>query len=97
MLIVPGVCVNTEQFVQRHSAVEEGWEINPLTNNYLRSIKLLRKLRSACGGKGFEGKFYRLIVNLLPLGMKLYGKYNEIEIITIPGVFEFGGPSLYGF
>ena len=82
--------------MQRHSAVEESRNMNRPLKNHLSSIKMLRKLRSACSGKGLDGRFYLFVVKLLPLGMKLYGKYNEMEIIAVPGVFEFVEPSLYG-
>jgi hypothetical protein len=96
MLIGEGLCITTDQFVQRHSAVEQGKKINPLVENHLKSIKLLRRLRLACSGKGLQGRLYLLVVKLLPLGVKLYGKYNEIEVIAVPGVYEFVEPSLYG-
>jgi len=96
MLIGEGLCITTDQFVQRHSAVEQGKKINPLVENHLNSIKLLRRLRLACSGKGLQGRLYLLVVKLLPMGVKLYGKYNEIEVIAVPGAYEFVEPSLYG-
>jgi hypothetical protein len=90
-----GPCLTKADFIQRHAAERDG-KINPLVKNHLISFNLVEKLRLACIGKGVKGKGYRLVVQLLPLGMKLYGKYNELEIIPIPGLFEFVEPSLYG-
>ena len=82
--------------MSRHSTVETHREINPLAQNHLKTIEMVDKLRLASSGTGITGRMYGLIVRLLPLGIKLYGKYNRTEIISIPGVFEFGEPSLYG-
>lgn len=89
------MCVTKEEFVQRHAAVEEDGNINPLVKNQIISFKFLEKVKLACTGKGLEGKFYRIVAQVLPLGMKLYGKYNEIGIIPVTGAFEFVEPTLY--
>lgn len=90
------MCITKENILRRHALLEPDGEMNPLIKNHFESVKLVEKLRLACGSQGLRGKIYRLVVELLPLGIKLYGKYNEIEIIAVPGVFEFVEPSLYG-
>lgn len=57
------------------------------------SIDFLEKLRLACNGDGIKGKMYRLVAQLCPLAIKLYGKYNEFEFIAIPALFELQMPS----
>jgi len=57
------------------------------------SLNFLEKLRLACNGNGIKGILYSLVVGLCPLGIKLYGKYNELELIAIPALFEIQTPS----
>ena len=70
--------------------------MNPLVKNHIVSIKFVEKIKLACIGEGVGGKFYRLVSWLLPLGITVYGKFNEIEIVAVPGIFQFAEPMLYG-
>ena len=91
-LTLANLCPTLSQFIQRHAHTEVDGKINPLVKNHIRSYKLLKKLRLACSGAGITGKLYRVITQLLPFGMKVYGKYNELGLIAIPGAFEFDEP-----
>jgi hypothetical protein len=88
--------VTREQFERNHSAPEKDGKINPIVRNQLLGILLCDRVKLACSGKGLSGRFYQLIAKLLPLGVKLYGTYNEIELIAVPGIFQFAEPILYG-
>jgi len=76
--------------------MEVDGQINPLVENQIKSFKQLQQLQMACGRKGIKGKLYYLIAQLLPFGIKVYGKYNQLEILPVPGVYEYVEPSLYG-
>ena len=85
-----------DHFERNHSALEKDGKINPIVKSQLLGILLCEKVKLACSGNGLGGKFYRVIAKLLPLGVKLYGAYNEIELIAVPGIFQFAEPVLYG-
>ena len=67
--------------------------MNPLVENQLVSVYLLEKLRLACNGTGIKGKLCRLVAWLCPIVIKLYGKYNEFELIAVRALFELQEPS----
>lgn len=85
-------CVTIDELLRHHALVEEDGKMNPLLKNEVESLMLLERLRVACAGAGFKGKW---ITRLLPFGIKVYGKYNEIEFIAVPGAYEFIEPSFY--
>ena len=69
-----------------------GWEDKSAIEKSYRKLQALEKLRLACRGVRIRGKLCRLITQLFPFGMKVYGKFNEIGLIAVPGVFEFDEP-----
>jgi hypothetical protein len=91
-----GLCLTRKEFIQRHTAMEDDGKVNPLMQNQLWSIIVMEKLSTACIGEGFVGRLYRLVAQLIPLGIKIYGKYNELGIIALPPLFQKAGPNLYG-
>jgi hypothetical protein len=76
--------------------MEENGKINPLIHNQLWSMMVTENLNKACIGKGLVGGLYRFAAQLLPLVIKIYGKYNQLGIIALPPLFQKDGPNLYG-
>jgi hypothetical protein len=88
-------CITIDELLRNHALAEEDGKMNPLLKNEVESMRLLERLRVACAGAGIKGRVYRWITRLIPFGIKVYGKYNEIEFIAVPGAYEFIEPSLY--
>jgi len=76
--------------------MEENGKINPNIEAHLWCITVIENVNKACIGKGLVGGLFRLGARMLPLVIKIYGKYNEIGLIPLPPLFQKDGPNLYG-
>jgi hypothetical protein len=91
-----GLCLTQEEFTRRHAVTKGHGKINPVIEHDLWSVMIIEHLSRACIGKGLVGRVYRLGAQMLPLVIKIYGKYNELGIIPLPPLFQKDGPDLYG-
>ena len=85
-------CSTRHEFLVYHS---DGATLTLPAKNHIESMKLVERVLLACKGVGFKGRMYHLISRVLPLGIRVYGKYNEIGLIAVPPIFEYVEPCLF--